>query len=132
MKRGLSVLALLIVTVPSSSLGQDNETAARQSFERAEQLGAAGQFEEALQAYRESSRLAPDSASPHLGIGLCLAELGHDREALEALDEYLDRGRNPQSRAQAEETIRDISRRLGVGTISLPRAQGTPARTVVH
>jgi tetratricopeptide (TPR) repeat protein len=48
-------------------------------------------FDEALDAYSEAARVAPDRALPLVGIGLVLTRLGKTSEALSAFDLALDR-----------------------------------------
>jgi tetratricopeptide (TPR) repeat protein len=48
-------------------------------------------FDEALDAYSEAARVAPDRALPLVGIGLVLTRLGKSTEALSAFDLALDR-----------------------------------------
>lgn len=48
-------------------------------------------FDEALDAYSEAARVAPDRALPLVGIGLVLTRLGKTTEALSAFDLALDR-----------------------------------------
>jgi tetratricopeptide (TPR) repeat protein len=48
-------------------------------------------FDEALDAYGEAARFAPDRALPLVGIGLVLTRLGKTTEALSAFDLALDR-----------------------------------------
>jgi len=48
-------------------------------------------FDEAVDAYSEAARVAPDRALPLVGIGLVLTRLGKTTEALSAFDLALDR-----------------------------------------
>ena len=48
-------------------------------------------FDEALEAYGEAARLAPDRAMPLVGIGSVLDRLGKPHEALQAFEKALDR-----------------------------------------
>jgi tetratricopeptide (TPR) repeat protein len=48
-------------------------------------------FDEALEAYGQAARLAPDRALPLVGIGSVLVRLGKSTEALAAFDKALDR-----------------------------------------
>jgi tetratricopeptide (TPR) repeat protein len=50
-----------------------------------------GRFDEALDAYGEAAKVAPDRALPLVGIGLVLTRLGKSTEALSAFDLALDR-----------------------------------------
>ena len=50
-----------------------------------------GRFDEALDAYSEAARVAPDRALPLVGIGLVLTRLGKSTEALSAFDLALER-----------------------------------------
>lgn len=50
-----------------------------------------GRFDEALDAYSEAAKVAPDRALPLVGIGLVLTRLGKTTEALSAFDLALDR-----------------------------------------
>ncbi len=50
-----------------------------------------GRFDEALDAYSDAARVAPDRALPLVGIGLVLTRLGKPTEALSAYDLALDR-----------------------------------------
>lgn len=50
-----------------------------------------GRFDEALDAYSDAARVAPDRALPLVGIGLVLTRLGKSTEALSAFDLALDR-----------------------------------------
>lgn len=50
-----------------------------------------GRFGEALDAYSDAARVAPDRALPLVGIGLVLTRLGKTTEALSAFDLALDR-----------------------------------------
>ena len=50
-----------------------------------------GRFDEALDAYSDAARVAPDRALPLVGIGLVLTRLGKPTEALSAFDLALDR-----------------------------------------
>jgi tetratricopeptide (TPR) repeat protein len=48
-------------------------------------------FDEALQAYGEAARLAPDRAMPLVGIGSVLDRIGKPHEAAQAFEKALDR-----------------------------------------
>ena len=50
-----------------------------------------GRFDEALDAYSDAAKVAPDRALPLVGIGLVLTRLGKSTEALSAFDLALDR-----------------------------------------
>jgi tetratricopeptide (TPR) repeat protein len=50
-----------------------------------------GRFDEALDAYGDAAKVAPDRALPLVGIGLVLTRLGKSTEALSAFDLALDR-----------------------------------------
>lgn len=50
-----------------------------------------GRFEEALDAYSDAARVAPDRALPLVGIGQVLARLGKPTEALATFDHALER-----------------------------------------
>lgn len=113
------LLVPTILLLTPTAVEAQAEAQAQAAFLRGQQLAEARQFALALEQYREASRLAPESPAPLLGIGLCLTELGQNREALDMLDRYLDRGRNPQSRRQAQSAIDRVVRPLGIGTISL-------------
>ncbi|HYR83457.1 MAG TPA: tetratricopeptide repeat protein [Terriglobia bacterium] len=49
-------------------------------------LSKKGLWKEALQAYKESLRINPDSAETYLNLGFVYYELGYDREAQEAFE----------------------------------------------
>ena len=50
-----------------------------------------GRLEDALDAYGEAARIAPDRALPYIGIGSVLDRLGKTNEALNAYDRALER-----------------------------------------
>lgn len=56
-----------------------------------------GRFDEALDAYGEAAKVAPDRALPLVGIGLVLTRLGKGAEALSAFDLALDRSPTDES-----------------------------------
>jgi tetratricopeptide (TPR) repeat protein len=56
-----------------------------------------GRLDEALDAYGEAARLAPDRALPLVGIGAVLDRLGKTAEALTTYDRALDRAPNDES-----------------------------------
>lgn len=126
----LCLLAVAIVMSMPAPVEAQAEAQAQAAFLQGQQLAEARQFALALEQYREANRLAPDSPAPLLGIGLCLTELGQNREALDMLDRYLDRGRNPQSRQQAQEAIERVTRPLEIGTIRLTVAPSNATVTV--
>lgn len=113
----LFLLLLSLRALSANAQGSAAEAQARQLFADAEALAAANQFSRALELYEASLRAAPSSAAPLLGMGICLAALGRNTEAVERFDQYLDRGRSPENRAQAEQSIRSIMARAGLGTL---------------
>jgi hypothetical protein len=128
--RRFCVFLIIMVWLSPSRGEAQAEAQAQAAFLQGQQLAEQRDFAGALEQYREASRLAPNSPAPLLGMGLCLTELGQNREALDMLDRYLDRGQNPQSRRQAEEAIDGVLRPLGVGTIRLTVSPSNASVTV--
>ena len=58
-------------------------------FTRGQQYLNANQFKEALDAFQQVIRLAPDSPAGHLGAGLAYARMGQNEEAVDALQRAL-------------------------------------------
>jgi tetratricopeptide (TPR) repeat protein len=63
----------------------------KEALRRAHVAAGRGRTEDALEAYGEAVRIAPDRALPLVGIGTVLARLGKDAEALVAFDAALER-----------------------------------------
>ena len=63
----------------------------KEALRRGHVASQRARFDEALDAYGEAARVAPDRALPLVGIGLVLTRLGKTNEALSAFDLALDR-----------------------------------------
>jgi tetratricopeptide (TPR) repeat protein len=63
----------------------------KEALRRGHVASQRARFDEALDAYGEAARVAPDRALPLVGIGLVLTRLGKTAEALSAFDLALDR-----------------------------------------
>lgn len=63
----------------------------KEALRRGHVASQRGRFDEALDAYSDAARVAPDRALPLVGIGLVLTRLGKSTEALSAFDLALDR-----------------------------------------
>ncbi len=63
----------------------------KEALRRGHVASQRARFDEALDAYSEAARVAPDRALPLVGIGLVLTRLGKTTEALSAFDLALDR-----------------------------------------
>ena len=61
-------------------------------------LSRAGQWKDAVSAYKESLRLNPGNAQTYLNLGFVYYELGYDREAQEAFDKASKLQARPCSR----------------------------------
>jgi tetratricopeptide (TPR) repeat protein len=115
---GLSFgIAALCLAVPSAAAPGEIGVRARAAFERGERAYEAGQYTEAIQAFREADELAP---SPPLSfdIGRCYERSGADREALAAYREYLVRAPEAHNRPDVERRIQALEQRLQADTPS--------------
>jgi tetratricopeptide (TPR) repeat protein len=63
----------------------------KEALRRGHVASQRARFDEALDAYSEAAKVAPDRALPLVGIGLVLTRLGKTTEALSAFDLALDR-----------------------------------------
>lgn len=63
----------------------------KEALRRGHVASQRARFDEALDAYGEAAKVAPDRALPLVGIGLVLTRLGKTPEALSAFDLALDR-----------------------------------------
>jgi tetratricopeptide (TPR) repeat protein len=63
----------------------------KEALRRGHVASQRGRFDEALDAYGDAAKVAPDRALPLVGIGLVLTRLGKSTEALSAFDLALDR-----------------------------------------
>ena len=63
----------------------------KEALRRGHVASQRGRLDEALDAYGEAARVAPDRALPLVGIGQVLTRLGKSTEALSAFDLALDR-----------------------------------------
>lgn len=63
----------------------------KEALRRGHVASQRGRFDEALDAYGDAAKVAPDRALPLVGIGLVLTRLGKSSEALSAFDLALDR-----------------------------------------
>lgn len=63
----------------------------KEALRRGHVASQRARFDEALDAYGEAAKVAPDRALPLVGIGLVLTRLGKTTEALSAFDLALDR-----------------------------------------
>jgi tetratricopeptide (TPR) repeat protein len=91
--------------------------------ERGKQLYREGRYEEALQAYDEAIRLAPDAARLHRARGLTRTQLGDFEGAIEACDEALrlrpDLGGAALARATARARLNDHRGAIADTTLAL-------------
>jgi tetratricopeptide (TPR) repeat protein len=112
---------LALVASPARSLAQDqpaSDEAARQAAKSAKDAGVAAfarkEYEVALEQFQRAHHIYP---SPNLmfSIGMTLAELGRDAEALDALQEFLARATDVQevSRSLASTKVSELDKRLG-------------------
>ncbi len=78
-----------------------------------------GRTAEALEAYGEATRLAPDRALPLIGIGAVLTRLGKTHEALAAYEAALERAPADETalRARADLLTRDGDRIAAAATL---------------
>lgn len=63
----------------------------KEALRRGHVASQRGRFDDALEAYGEAGRVAPDRPLPLVGIGQVLAKLGKPTEALSAFDAALER-----------------------------------------
>ncbi|GAB5543593.1 MAG: hypothetical protein SangKO_033530 [Sandaracinaceae bacterium] len=99
----------------SAARGQHTEAAhdaeTRAMFERGREAYAEGRYQDALELFESAYVRAP---FPELlfNIGLLHHRLGHDRAALEAFEEYLERAGEGPDRDEVERRIRVLRIRL--------------------
>ena len=99
----------------SAARGQHTEAAhdaeTRAMFERGREAYAEGSYQDALELFESAYVRAP---FPELlfNIGLLHHRLGHDRAALEAFEEYLERAGEGPDRDEVERRIRVLRIRL--------------------
>ena len=83
MKRSLCLLSLLLFAISQSAFAQGvNDAAALHRL--GTQLYKAGQFSQAVDAFRQAIELKPDSAKSYRGLGSSYYRLGQYNQALEA------------------------------------------------
>ena len=80
-----------------------------------------GRLETALAAYREASRMAPDRALPHVGLGDVLARLGRPDEALAAYAAALGRAPGDEAALRGRAEIQAETGRRAEAAVTLDR-----------
>ena len=80
-----------------------------------------GRLETALAAYREASRMAPDRALPHVGLGDVLARLGRPDEALAAYAAALGRAPGDEAALRGRADIQAETGRRAEAAVTLDR-----------
>lgn len=100
---------------------------ARRLFEEGEQHYTAGQFEEALEKFRQAYDLS-GRAGLLYNVGLAAMNIGEDRQALEAFEAYLDGVENAPNRALVEGRITTLRRRIAAEDAERQRLNEAEAR----
>jgi tetratricopeptide (TPR) repeat protein len=87
-----------------------------------------GRLENALAAYREASRIAPDRALPYVGLGGVLARLHRVDEALAAYRVALDRAPDDEGALRGRADLLAAEGRAAEAATTLDRLAGTLER----
>lgn len=87
-----------------------------------------GRLEAALAAYREASRIAPDRALPHVGLGNVLGRLGRVEEALHAYRVALDHAPDDEGALRGRADLLAAEGRRAEAAVSMDRLAGVLER----
>jgi tetratricopeptide (TPR) repeat protein len=87
-----------------------------------------GRFDIAAAAYREASRIAPDRALPHVGLGGVMARLGRVEEALAAYRIALDHAPDDEGALRGRADLLAAEDRRAEAAASLDRLAGVLER----
>lgn len=110
----------------SGNLIEDSTAKLSRAFNKAEELFAAGQYENALRAYQNIRRSFSFSAKDELSffrIGQCYSNLGQDEKALATWDEIVTKSRGKPGSEYADDSL------LAMGNIYL-QACGEPEKAL--
>lgn len=108
----------------SGSLYEDYKEALR----RGHVAALRGRLDLALAAYREASRIAPDRALPHVGLGGVLGRLGRVDEALAAYRTALERSPDDEGALRGRADLLSGEGRRAEAALSLDRLAGVLER----
>ena len=87
-----------------------------------------GRLDVAMSAYGEASRIAPDRALPHVGLGGVLARLGRSEEALAAYRAALDHAPDDEGALQGRADVLASEGRRAEAAATLDRLAGVLER----
>jgi len=107
--RWLFALAVLVSFVRVSSA--DDRAKARAAFRSGSQHYNLGEFQQALDAFKEAYRNYED-ASFLFNIAQCERQLGHKREAVREYRAYLNNSENAPNRDNVQQTIAQLEREI--------------------
>jgi tetratricopeptide (TPR) repeat protein len=100
----------------------------KEALRRGHVAALRGRLDLALAAYREASRIAPDRALPHVGLGGALARLGRVDEALVAYKTALDRSPDDEGALRGRADLLAGEGRRAEAALSLDRLAGVLER----
>lgn len=110
MRRAIAALCVLLSGSPA--IAQDRSRAkAKAAFERAEKLYRTGEFEAALESYREAYQELPAPAFL-FNIGQCHRNLGQLEQAIFSFEQYLKDAPKAGDRERVKLLIRDLNAEL--------------------
>ncbi|HEU5057042.1 MAG TPA: hypothetical protein VFU21_10980 [Kofleriaceae bacterium] len=103
----LAALAILAAPIAVGTARGDNQSDARQHYQKGKQLFDSGDYRGAMAEFATADRLAP-SPLLEFNIALCHERLGEKSEAVRRYRLYLDRVPDAQNRTQVEQKIKAL------------------------